>query len=96
MAALSVIGNHTGLMEGGFVGVDGFLVISGYLISGIILRELTRRRFSILEFYARRMSRIFPGLAVVLVAVLDLAGWFHCLTNTSSSERIPLRVRHLS
>src|SRR5205085_9110440 len=57
-----------------FVGVDVFFVISGYLISGIILERAEAGRFSLLDFYARRIRRIFPALAVMLVAVAAL-GW---------------------
>jgi peptidoglycan/LPS O-acetylase OafA/YrhL len=63
------------LLPGGFVGVDVFFAISGYLISGIILGALRRGRFSLANFYARRIRRIFPALTVVLAAVLA-AGWF--------------------
>src|SRR5688572_7338165 len=63
------------LLPGGFVGVDVFFVISGYLISGIILGALGDGRFSFAHFYARRMRRIFPALAAVLAAVL-IGGWF--------------------
>ncbi|MGZ8255818.1 MAG: acyltransferase family protein, partial [Burkholderiaceae bacterium] len=63
------------MLPGGFVGVDVFFVISGYLISGIILGALGEGRFSFAHFYARRMRRIFPALAVVLAAV-SIAGWF--------------------
>ena len=62
-------------LPGGFVGVDVFFVISGYLISGIILEGRAERRFSYANFYARRIRRIFPALGVVLGAVL-VAGWF--------------------
>ena len=63
------------LLPGGFIGVDVFFVISGYLISGIILDALRDGRFSFAHFYARRIRRIFPALAVILAAV-SLAGWF--------------------
>ena len=62
-------------LPGGFVGVDVFFVISGYLISGIILDALADGRFTFANFYARRIRRIFPALAIVLAAVA-VAGWF--------------------
>jgi peptidoglycan/LPS O-acetylase OafA/YrhL len=65
-------------MPGGFVGVDIFFVISGFLITGIIARELEMQRFSLLGFYNRRIRRIFPALIVVLSVVLVL-GWLWML-----------------
>lgn len=65
-------------VAGGFVGVDIFFVISGFLITGIIARELELGRFSLLDFYSRRIRRIFPALIVVLSAILVL-GWFWML-----------------
>ena len=65
-------------MPGGFIGVDIFFVISGFLITGIIVRELDQQRFSLLGFYQRRVRRIFPALIVVLCAVLAL-GWLWML-----------------
>jgi peptidoglycan/LPS O-acetylase OafA/YrhL len=71
IAVLAVIVFHAfpTLLPGGFVGVDVFFVISGFLISGIILRGLSRERFSVLEFYGRRIKRIFPALIVMLAGV---------------------------
>ncbi|HEY0179413.1 MAG TPA: acyltransferase family protein, partial [Dokdonella sp.] len=63
------------LVRGGFVGVDVFFVISGYLISSIVLHGLDGARFSFASFYARRARRLFPSLAVVAASVLA-AGWF--------------------
>jgi peptidoglycan/LPS O-acetylase OafA/YrhL len=65
-------------MPGGFIGVDIFFVISGFLITGIIVRELEQQRFSLLGFYNRRIRRIFPALIVVLGATLVL-GWLWVL-----------------
>ncbi|MDD3785586.1 MAG: acyltransferase family protein [Hydrogenophaga sp.] len=61
--------------EGGFVGVDVFFVLSGYLISSIILAQLRKGKFSFIDFYARRVKRIFPALLLMLVATFVL-GWF--------------------
>lgn len=60
--------------KGGFVGVDVFFVISGFLIGGLITHELDAGTFSFATFYARRVRRIFPALIVVVAAVL-LVGW---------------------
>ena len=66
-------------MLGGFIGVDIFFVISGFLITGIIGRELDQQRFSlVVGFYNRRIRRIFPALIVVLAATLVL-GWLWML-----------------
>ena len=65
---------------GGFVGVDVFFVISGFLITGLIAHELDQKRFSLLGFYSRRIRRIFPALIVVLAATLAL-GWLWMLPS---------------
>ena len=61
---------------GGFIGVDIFFAISGYLISSIIFKGLGKGNFSFLEFYAKRSRRIFPALIFVLVVGLIIGGWF--------------------
>jgi peptidoglycan/LPS O-acetylase OafA/YrhL len=58
------------VLPGGFVGVDIFFVISGYLITAIILDEMQAGKFSTLTFYERRIRRIFPALIIVLIASL--------------------------
>jgi peptidoglycan/LPS O-acetylase OafA/YrhL len=77
VAVLLVIGFHAfpGRIPGGFIGVDVFFVISGFLISSIIFRSLENDRFSYADFYGRRIRRIFPALTLVLVACL-IYGWF--------------------
>lgn len=76
IAVLAVVIFHAfpSLIPGGFVGVDIFFVISGFLISKHIREELSAGTFSIATFYARRVRRIFPALSVVLLACV-LMGW---------------------
>ncbi len=75
-AVLSVIAFHAfpNLFEGGFVGVDIFFVISGFLITSHIFESLDRKQFSLINFFQRRIRRIFPALIVVLIATL-VFGW---------------------
>lgn len=70
VAVLSVVAYHLdgGWLPGGFVGVDIFFVISGYLITALLLRRISMQRYSIANFYAARVRRIFPALFVVLAA----------------------------
>lgn len=62
------------LLPGGFVGVDVFFVISGFLITGIILREQSSQAFSLGHFYSKRVRRIFPALLTILIFCLAV-GW---------------------
>lgn len=75
LAVLPVIFYHakTPGFEGGFIGVDIFLVISGYLITSIILREIEQNKFSMSGFYERRARRILPALAFLLICCLPFA-----------------------
>ena len=77
IAVVAVLGFHAfpSSFPGGFTGVDIFFVISGFLISGIILEELQSGTFTFGRFYARRIRRIFPALALVLTATLLLGWW---------------------
>lgn len=77
IAVLAVIGFHAGFQgfSGGFVGVDIFFVISGFLITGIILREKAANRFSLIDFYQRRIRRIFPALFAMLAICTPIAWW---------------------
>lgn len=77
VAVLSVVAYHALPVSapGGYIGVDVFFVISGYLITRLIAADIERGRFSIASFYVRRTKRILPALFVVLSATLAL-GWF--------------------
>jgi peptidoglycan/LPS O-acetylase OafA/YrhL len=79
VAILPVLFFHSGLsfFSGGYVGVDVFFVISGYLIAGIIAREIDDSRFSIIRFYERRARRIMPALMVMIAVVLIAACYFY-------------------
>ena len=76
LAVLPVIFFHAGisLFNGGFVGVDIFFVISGYLITSILIEDLSRERFSLSQFYERRARRILPALISVSFFTVIL-GW---------------------
>jgi peptidoglycan/LPS O-acetylase OafA/YrhL len=82
VAVLGVVGFHAfpRWVHSGFVGVDVFFVISGYLISSIIYNALRVGRFSYMEFYVRRIRRIFPALLVVLAASV-VFGWLLLLPD---------------
>lgn len=68
---------HVPGFSGGYVGVDIFFVISGFLITGIIAREVDDGRFSLVRFYERRFRRILPALTLMMVAVLGAAAWLY-------------------
>lgn len=82
IAVLSVVAFHAfpSSIKGGFIGVDIFFVISGFLISTILFENLDRGTFSFAEFYARRIKRIFPALLLVLIATYAF-GWFALLAE---------------
>ncbi len=82
VAVLAVVAFHAvpGVLPGGFTGVDVFFVISGFLISSLILVGLHDGSFNFYDFYARRAKRIFPALIVVLATALVL-GWLLLLPD---------------
>lgn len=80
LRAISIIGvilfhAFPNALTGGFIGVDVFFIISGFLISSIILKQLESNEFSLVDFYCKRIIRIFPALLSVLAAVYAV-GWF--------------------
>ncbi len=85
VAVLAVVLFHAGLgFPGGYIGVDVFFVISGYLITSLILTDLEQGRFTIVNFWERRARRIIPALATVVLATL-IAGWFLLLPGDYAS-----------
>lgn len=82
VAILMVIFYHgfPDLFKGGFAGVDVFFVISGFLITDILQKNISDKSFSLADFYTRRVNRIFPSLLVMLISVL-LLGWFVLLAD---------------
>lgn len=82
IAVLAVVLFHAkvGPFTGGYVGVDVFFVISGFLITSIVVREIESGTFSFANFYERRIRRIFPALFLVIGACL-IAGWFALTPN---------------
>ena len=82
LAVLPVIFFHAGfeLFSGGFIGVDVFFVISGYLITSIIISEMAENKFSIINFYERRARRILPALFFVMAICLPFA-WMWLVPN---------------
>jgi peptidoglycan/LPS O-acetylase OafA/YrhL len=93
IAVLAVIVFHAWprVVPGGFAGVDVFFVISGFLISGIIVDDLERGAFSLAVFYHRRIRRIFPGLVLVMLVVWVLG--FLALTPREV-DRIGLQMAY--
>ena len=82
IAVLAVVGYHAApsFARGGYIGVDVFFVISGFVITSVILRERDAGAFSVWHFYARRIRRLFPTFSLVLIAT-GLLGWFYLLPH---------------
>jgi peptidoglycan/LPS O-acetylase OafA/YrhL len=84
VAAVVIFHIRPGLLGGGFVGVDIFFVISGTLITSLILHAAQGNKFSFADFYSRRVRRILPAFLLVLSAVLAV-GWFTLLPSAYAS-----------
>ncbi|MCY2975446.1 MAG: acyltransferase family protein [Planctomycetota bacterium] len=90
VSVVAVILFHTGLAcPGGYVGVDVFFVISGFLITGLIVKDLEKGHFSLVDFWLRRARRILPAVFVVTLATLGLGYWllmpYHLIQMAKSS-----------
>lgn len=68
-------------LTGGFVGVDVFFVISGFLITSLIIKRINAGTFSLIDFYERRFRRIYPNLIIVILATM-VVGWFTLMPET--------------
>jgi peptidoglycan/LPS O-acetylase OafA/YrhL len=86
LAVAAVLGFHAfpNIVPGGYVGVDVFFVISGFLITSIVVDGSARGRLSLADFYIGRVRRLFPALTIVLAACL-VAGWLLLLPNEFAS-----------
>ena len=83
VAVLAVLFYHAGfeLFSGGFVGVDVFFVISGFLITKKIAEEILENKFTLISFYEKRIRRIYPALFVVILLTLPVGAWLYDLTT---------------
>jgi peptidoglycan/LPS O-acetylase OafA/YrhL len=89
IAVLLVVASHLHVpwLSGGYIGVDVFFVISGYLISSIIMPQIATGTFSLLNFFERRVRRIFPALIVMLAATIPFAWHFLLPTEMTAYAR---------
>ena len=87
IAILLVVFYHSGILfRGGYVGVDVFFVISGFVITSSLLRRLqANERFGLIEFYGRRIRRLLPALAAMLVVVLGMSTWLSTIAARSQT-----------
>ena len=76
IAVLLVVFNHVGwsLFSGGYIGVDVFFVISGYLITSLLVKDISEKKFSIAQFYKKRVLRLAPAYFTVLI-VVSIFAW---------------------
>jgi len=87
IAVLPVVAFHSGLtaFSGGYVGVDVFFVISGYLITSLIIKERSESRFSFADFYSRRIVRLGPALIITLFMVMS---WGFVFYNNQAFDKL--------
>jgi peptidoglycan/LPS O-acetylase OafA/YrhL len=90
VAVLAVIIYHFGLLPGGYLGVDLFFVLSGFLITSLLIREWDRRRghISFRDFYRRRVLRLFPALGCVIIVTVALIGFLELSRPPSNRQYV--------
>ena len=86
LAVLAVVVYHylPGVLPGGFVGVDVFFVVSGFLITKLNLRRIHAGTFSFVDFYARRARRLLPAMALVVIVTLTIGGLLYSPAEQSA------------
>tara|TARA_R110000772_G_scaffold15931_14_gene45788 strand:+ start:4278 stop:6299 length:2022 start_codon:yes stop_codon:yes gene_type:complete len=95
LAILLVVGSHAGIpgFAGGYIGVDIFFVLSGYLISGLLIKEAdSNHRIDFLQFYARRFKRLLPALLTVVLGTSLLAYYIYAPFEQSSQSQAAFTV----
>ncbi|MBI3170811.1 MAG: acyltransferase [Chloroflexi bacterium] len=98
IAVLAVVFYHAGLkyFSGGYVGVDVFFVISGFLITGIIVREIQENKFTLAGFYERRIRRIFPAVFTLILFVLIASALLYNASDFSNISRSAIATTFFS
>lgn len=98
IAVLAVVFYHAGLkyFSGGYVGVDVFFVISGYLITGIIVREIQENKFTLSRFYERRIRRIFPAVFTLILFVMIASALLYDAADYSNISRSAIATTFFS
>lgn len=89
LAVLLVVLFHlnAAVLPGGFIGVDIFFVISGYLISGIILNKRAKGTFNLLEFYNSRIKRIVPAFLLMILIVAIVGVWIYVISDSGTLRK---------
>ena len=94
IAVLAVVAYHAHLpLPGGFVGVDMFFVISGWVVSSMVIRQVATKSFSLIDFYSRRIRRLIPMLSITNLATLALVAGGFFLAKRPGESAPPFRYR---
>ena len=96
LAVLAVVAFHAGHLDGGYLGVDLFFTVSGFLITRLILDDLGRGRFSLARFWGRRARRLLPALWLLLAVLMLFSPWLVERSTGLSLRRSGLQRRSTS